>query len=241
MTHSGISEILTGKRPALDHDTKVVINMIFARFHHIYTHRFESAYGDETTLNQAKREWALSLAGTDPRLVELALERCKKEHAWPPTIAEFLKLLAPLPQDIGLPALDVAYAEACRQSYQPDRHTWSHICVQLAAQGVGYFTLRSQPEKNTKPAFAREYQKLVEQLVRGETIEVKKTITLPEPDFSAEEALVTQLVDAGVNQAVANNMAYYQQKPAYSDVRKRYRDRAQLQLKTLNIDFDLPD
>lgn len=238
---SETSAILTGNRPTLDHDTKVLINMIFARFHHIYTHRFESAYRDETTLNQAKREWAMTLAGVSSELIEYALERCKTEHAWPPTIAEFMKLLQPSPESIGLPDTAAAYLEACRNSYQSQGRQWSHLCVKLAALDVSYFSLRSEAERVTRPAFEKAYLKLVKRLIDGETLEEKETLSLPEPDLSQSEKLTAQLQAAGIDAVQAATLAYYMDKPAGSEVRERYRKRAQAQLAELNIKLHLPD
>ncbi len=239
--HSEISRTLTGKSQPIDHDTKVLINMIFARFHHIYTHRFESAYADETTLNQAKREWALSLAGIAPQLIEHALERCKKEHAWPPTIAEFLKLAQPAPESIGLPALNDAYLEACHKSNAPENHQWSHLCVHLAAKNTGYFLLRSEPEKFSRPAFEKQYLDLVNRLMMGESLHLPEVEALPEPDFSEEESLVASLVGNGLAQADAQNAAYYMGKPKGSDVRARYRKHAAELLDTKGIRYELPE
>ncbi len=239
-TPSEISRTLTGNRATLDHDTKVLINMIFARFHHIYTHRFESAYGDETTLNQAKREWALSLAGIPANLVEMALERCKREHAWPPTIAEFLKLVQPAPESLGLPDVASAYQEACRHSHHPSDHHWSHPCVQIAARDVGYFNLRSESERVSRPAFQKAYLSLIERLAAGETFTIEQPMALPEPDFGAEDALVEQLTSHGVAPIQAQQIAYYLEKPKGSSVRERYRRHASQQLKSLNVDIELP-
>ena len=215
--------------------------MIFARFHHIYTHRFESAYRDETTLNQAKREWALSLAGLSANLIELALERCKREHAWPPTIAEFLKLVQPSPESLGLPSVGAAYVEACQNAHHPAQHEWSHICVHLAAQNTGYFMLRSDPERLTRPAFEKEYLKLIERLANGETLSLKQPMALPEPDLKPEAELTAQLLELGLSEQQATSLAYYLEKPAGSTVRERYRRRAQTQLDDLKVDFQLPE
>ena len=216
--------------------------MIFARFHHIYTHRFESAYADENTLNQAKREWALSLADTSPMLIEHALERCKKEHAWPPTIAEFLKLAQPDPESIGLPATNAAYMEAARKSNAPDEHQWSHLCVQLAALNTGYFVLRSEPEARSRPVFTKAYLALIKRLLAGETLAMPAHKDyLPEPDNSAELKLVEQLTTKGMSLASAQNAAYYLTKPPGSAVRGRYRKQALALLASQSLVVDLPD
>jgi hypothetical protein len=238
---SEISRTLTGSKPSLDHETKVLINMIFARFHHIYTHRFESAYRDETTLNQAKREWALSLAGMSANLIELALERCKREHAWPPTIAEFLKLARPTPESLGLPSTDDAYLEACQHSHHASEHEWTHICVQLAARDVGYFTLRSESERFTRPLFEKAYLHLLERLANGETLEVPQPAkALPQPDFKEEALFLEKLNNLDVEPSKAAKLAYYLEKPRGTDLRARYRKHAMELAKGLNLGIDFP-
>lgn len=226
----------------MNDDTKELINMIFARFHHIYTHRFESAYRDETMLNQAKREWALSLQGIAANQMEHALEACKLKHAWPPTIAEFLALVEPEPEILGLPTLAAAYQEACQHCHQPAGHSWSHLCVQLAAQQTGYRLLQLEPERVSQPRFASSYKALMARLMRGETVEVEA----PEPpladyDDQAERDLVDQLTGQKVSPSLAAQVSYYLEKPIGSDVRKHYRQRAMELLRGGGFAVSLPE
>lgn len=215
--------------------------MIFARFHHIYTHRFESAYGDESTLNMAKREWAMSLLGTSTEQIEFALERCKREYAWPPTIAEFLKLLEPNPEDLGLPSVELAYQEACLHAHDPLQHTWSHPCVQLAARDTGYFKLRNDAERTTKPIFKATYELLCKRLLAGEAFTLPTPQDLPEPDYLAQEAqLVSELTEKGIDATQAQALAYFLSKPKHSDIRSRYRERARKALAELKVSVELP-
>lgn len=216
--------------------------MIFARMQLIYTHRFESAYGDEETLTQAKREWAYSLAGTSQQRVEYALERCKLELAWPPTIAEFVRYLKPEPQALGLPSTRDAYLEACQNSHAPLQTHWQHPAVQLAARETGYFKLRSEPERHSWPAFEAAYLELVERLAAGEEIELETAeAALPSPDLDAEQQLVERLVAAGAAERDAYQLAYYLEKPAGSEVRARYRRHSLERLRELDVSIDLPD
>lgn len=216
--------------------------MIFARMQLIYTHRFESAYGDEQTLTQAKREWAYSLAGVEQSRIEYALEKCKLELAWPPTIAEFVRYLTPDPQALGLPSVRDAYLEACQHSHAPAQRHWSHPAVQWAARETGYFKLRSEQERYSWPAFEGVYRNLVERLADGEEIEFDtEERALPAPDFSAEDRLVEQLKAAGASEADAYQLAYYLEKPVGSELRARYRQHSQERLAALELKVDLPE
>ncbi|WP_108126063.1 replication protein P [Saccharospirillum mangrovi] len=216
--------------------------MIFARMQLIYTHRFESAYGDEETLTQAKREWAYSLAGVEQARIEYALERCKLELAWPPTIAEFVRYLTPDPQALGLPSTRDAYLEACQNSHAPSQTRWQHPAVQWAARETGYFKLRSEPERHSWPAFESVYRNLIERLADGEEIDFEaQEVALPAPDFSAEDRLIEQLKKAGASDGDAYQLAYYLEKPAGSELRARYRQRSQERLAALQLSVELPD
>lgn len=218
--------------------------MVFARFHHIYTHRFESAYGDESTLNLAKREWAMTLAGTPTSVIEMALERCKREFAWPPTIAEFLKLCQPDPESLGLPPVNKAYQEASQNSHRWAQHHWSHDIVLMAARNTGFRLLRSEPERTSRPLFEKHYRALIERIAGGETIEVAEFAELPAPEIRPEEmdmGLIATLEKAGVPNGEALRLAYYQEKPKGSPVRAQYRRRSQQWLTDNNIDIELPN
>lgn len=216
--------------------------MIFARMQLIYTHRFESAYGDEETLTQAKREWAYSLAGVPKERIEYALERCKLELAWPPTIAEFVRYLTPDPQALGLPATRDAYLEACQNSHAPSQSRWQHAAVQWAARETGYFKLRSESERHSWPAFEATYLDLVERLANGEEVAFEREeVALPSPDLTAEQDLVDQLKAAGASEGDAYQLAYYLEKPAGSDLRARYRQRSQARLDALKLAVPLPE
>lgn len=213
--------------------------MIFARLQLIYTHRFESAYGDETTLTQAKREWAFSLADASREQIEYALERCKLELAWPPTIAEFVRYLEPEPEHLGLPAAREAYLEACQKSHAPLQAEWSHAAVHLAARKTGHFQLRSEPERSTWPPFKTAYKDLVSRVAQGEELKVDLPLALPEPDLGSEERLVEQLLEAGIAARDAYQLAYYLEKPVGSAVRARYRQHSIERLEELNLKTEL--
>ena len=97
MTHSQTFTTQTGspqqdtQREEAQQQTRVLVNMLFARFKAIYTHKFASAYSNPDEVKLAKREWAVVLKGFQEPLLAYAVERTKEVYAWPPTISEFLK------------------------------------------------------------------------------------------------------------------------------------------------------
>ena len=74
-------------------ETKALVNMLFARFMAIYGHKFKSCFETQDEIRIAKREWALSLRGYGERELVSAIDHCKEQLAWMPTISEFLKIL----------------------------------------------------------------------------------------------------------------------------------------------------
>lgn len=192
-------------------------------------------------LTEAKREWAISISGIDEQRIVIALERCKIEHAWPPTIAEFFVLLEPRPEDYGLPNIAAAYAEAVQVAHSPINHRWSNPAVQIAAQSVSYFTLRSESEKNSRALFKKSYLNVIERLINGETLTIKSPKALIEPDHSAARALAERLKQKGIDAHIADQASYYLEKPEGTDVRKRYREHSEQRLNALGFNEKLPE
>ncbi|MFB2628044.1 replication protein P, partial [Shewanella xiamenensis] len=85
-----------------------------------------------------KAEWLKTLAVQGIRSreqVQLGINRARREQGdrqfWP-TPRQFSLWCQPTACDLGLPAVDAAYAEAKRHYHRPDRHEWSHDVVRLA-------------------------------------------------------------------------------------------------------------
>ena len=108
--------------------------MLFARFKAIYTHKFASAYSTTDEVKLAKREWAIALKGFQEPLLAYAVERTKEVHSWPPTIADFLKLINTAYKAYGLVDPRSAYLEACACRTDPLQYKWSHPAVFLPVQ-----------------------------------------------------------------------------------------------------------
>ena len=153
--------------------------MLFARFQHIYTHKFESAYADTQTANMAKKEWALSLTGFSQQQIEYAIEQCKDQFAWPPSISEFKALMLNESSPQGLPSVRNAYVQACRGADHPGTFQWSHELVYLAAKQTDFFLLRSESEARVLPIFERHYQQLCQRWQAGEDIDIPIVPALP--------------------------------------------------------------
>lgn len=240
--NSATSETSTGSR-AFDHDVKIMVNMLFARLHHIYTHKFESAYGDEDTMKYAKREWAMVLADFPLRAVELTIDAIRVRYAWPPTIAEFLATLSEVAKPADLPEARDAYQQACFVGNSPLTQYWSHPAVYHAARQTGFFRLRTEPEQQVWPIFQQHYQTLTLRLCKGESLEIPEAPALPPPaDTGPPFDLEAFCTHHKVTPTQVGHLFHFLELPYGSQVRATFRARALNGLQALAVPTDdLPE
>jgi len=187
---SWISTTQTGESQPLDDHTKLMVNMVFARFKAAYGHRFESTYGDGSSLNIAKREWGYCIKGYSESQLAKALHACKLKHPWPPAISEFVILLKPDPQELGLPSTRLAYTEACRCRQDPKTFPWSHAIIYHAVCNTGLWKIQNSQEKDVLPVFESEYHHLLKRFMDGEAFSIPDRIEIE------DQSATTQLLDA---------------------------------------------
>lgn len=229
-----------GSGPALSIEIKALVNMIFARFMAIYGHKFKSCFETQDEIRIAKREWALSLQGyREPELVA-AVDLCKQQYAWMPTIAEFLQVLRELTGDSGLPSVQQAYQEAGRYADAPSQHHWSHPAVYHAGKLTGWFRLRTETDLRVMPDFRQQYERVCQRVRAGETLEVPSHQALPDHQDQSLFAFIQQWGEQHqLAPEVASKWLFYLTKPKGSQVRERFRKQAQEQATEQGI--TLPD
>lgn len=220
-----------------------MVNMLFARFHHIYTHKFESAYADDDTLKHAKREWATALQDFPLAAIEKTIDAVRLRHAWPPTIAEFLATLSEEARPDDLPEARDAYQEACIHAGRPLQHHWRHPAVYHAASRTGFFRLRSETEQQVWPDFRRYYQELALSLCKGHELSEPRQPSLPPPTDTGPALDVTAWCErhAADPKAVAH-LFHYMELPRGSQIRHNFRQRALAALQAQQLPVaDLPE
>ncbi|MDL4861423.1 replication protein P [Halomonas elongata] len=157
----------------------VLVNRIFSRLEAIFPRTFSSAFATGDQVKLSKRELAMELAQWTAlptrQVIERAMSDLKRSgNTWPPTIPVLIDLLAPIPEDFGMPAVADAWAEACSHAHEPRRHRWSHEVVRLAGNAVGWWDLTHTTAQSQWPRlekrFSREYQALVNRVMSGEDI-----------------------------------------------------------------------
>ena len=65
------------------------VDSIFKKMHGIYLNKWTSQFHSESDVDIARGEWAEGLAGMTGDQIKLALDKCRKEFVWAPSIAEF--------------------------------------------------------------------------------------------------------------------------------------------------------
>lgn len=210
--------------------------MVFARLRAIYGSKFEQTFGNsEEAMIRTKREWALALAPFEPPAVEKALEHCKRNLAWPPSIAEFLKLLE---ISSGLPSARSAYEEACKCRNEPASFRWSHPVIYHTASEVGFWRLQTETEFRTWPDFDAAWQRNMSRYRAGESFSIPEPApALPDNrSLSAYEQIEAIITEHGIPDELGyKHLGYLLQSTG------RYRDqlREQAQAALLQAGFDL--
>ena len=216
--------------------------MLFARFKAIYTHKFASAYSTTDEVKLAKREWAIALKGYQEPLLAYAVERTKEEYSWPPTIADFLKLINTAYKAYGLPDPRAAYLEACACRTDPLQYKWTHPAVFFAGSEAGWYKLKSEEERMTWPLFEQSYLKIVDKVIAGERLVIPKVIMIEDKQTLGVKDLVAKIAnDLRVEEDLIAPLLYYTQKTHGSGVRARYREMSQKKLLEMGYKDTLPD
>ncbi|MCW9050767.1 MAG: replication protein P [Motiliproteus sp.] len=230
-----------GKQDLINAETKTLVNMIFARFMTIYGHKFKSTFENENEIRIAKREWALSLRDYSEQELVHAVNRCKEEFVWMPTVSEFLSVLKKGFEDYGLPTSRQAYEEVCMHADHPRKHTWSHPAVYFAGRETDWFRLRSEEKSQVFTDFKFNYRKLCQRVLAGEDLQVPMAKGLPDKSSNTQADLIkTWGEENQVTPEQAATLLFYLQKPKDSSVRAHFKARSEQLLKEWGVKAQLP-
>lgn len=159
--------------------TLALVNQVFTRLEAIFPRTWASAFPSADLLNLARRELAQELARWPAlptrQMVERAMSNLKQAGStWPPTIPVLVSMLAPTPEDFGMPTTGEAWREALAHAHEPRSHRWSHEAVRMAGQSTGWWDLTHTTAQSQWPRlekrFAKHYQALVNRVMAGEDI-----------------------------------------------------------------------
>ncbi|EAQ63801.1 hypothetical protein MED121_05423 [Marinomonas sp. MED121] len=241
-TQTGNSEQNQQAKEEAQQQTRVLVNMLFARFKAVYTHKFASAYANPDEVKLAKREWAIAIKGFKEPLLAYAVERSKETYAWPPTIAEFLQLIAKAYSAYGLNDPRSAYLEACQCRVNPLEFSWSHPAVYHAGATTGWYSLKSDEEAKTWPAFEKNYSEVVDLIVQGQVFEVPSVPLIENQQEDITSKLIPELIEkTGLPEGDIACLLYYLKKTKGTQIRARYRAKSQADLEQKGFDISLPE
>ncbi|MEL0611616.1 MULTISPECIES: replication protein P [Marinomonas] len=230
------------QRDEAQQQTRVLVNMLFARFKAIYTHKFASAYSNPDEVKLAKREWAVALKGFQEPLLAYAVERTKEVYAWPPTISEFLKLINTAYKAYGLLDPRSAYLEACACRSDPLLYAWSHPAVYFAGSQTGWYKLKSEEERVSWPLYEENYIKVVDRVISGERLIIPRVAMIENKHSEGIDVLISDIAKAlKLPEEEVAPVLYYTQKTLGTGIRQRYRLIAQEKLKLMGYNGILPE
>jgi hypothetical protein len=152
-----------------------VIAHLWERMAMLYGHRWASSYGetDDGT-------WLRGLVGLTREQIGVGISRAiQSGEAWPPTLPQFRAWCEPTAADLGIPAFEDAYREACVGLRPHTDHTWSHPVVYHAAHSVGRYEFLHLNDDTLRRMFRRAYDVMVTRAKRGEALDIPVPKTLP--------------------------------------------------------------
>jgi len=225
-----------------EQQTRVLVNMLFARFKAIYTHKFASAYSNPDEVKLAKREWAIALKGFQEPLLAYAVERTKEVYAWPPTISEFLKLISTAYKAYGLADPRTAYLEACACRIDPLTYKWSHPAVFFAGSKVGWYKIKSEEERVSWPLFEQSYLETVDKVIAGERLTVPKVVMIEDKHTLSVKDLTSKIAaELSIEEDEIAPLLYYTQKTHGTGIRARYREISLKKLLEMGYKGSIPE
>lgn len=187
----------------MSHGVKIAMTQLWLRMSEIYGAQFANQYGEVG--GEAFQTWCLGLRDMTEAMIKRGFTRLlARESAFVPNLNEFRTLCLPNPEDLGLPAVEIAYREACNNGHRVLGANWSHPAVYHAGKAVGWFELRSEPDSRTRPRFKTAYAAICQRVMAGEAF------TLPEPDATRLEhhtqgkAVTTEQSKQAARQALAS-------------------------------------
>jgi len=120
-------------------------------------------------------------------------------------------MLAPTPEDFGMPTTGEAWHEACSNAHAPGQHHWSHEAVRMAGQSVGWWDLTHTTAQSVWPRlekrFAKHYGALVNRVMAGEDLAPRQLLE-HEGNRTPAELAERASRDAGARQAEAAGLPH---------------------------------
>ena len=158
-----------------------VINDLFVFLKTQYS-SFKNNYKTLPEVDAAKREWSKTLIEngvTSQEQIFIGKIAVRKQGGeWAPGPSDFCKMC--IPQDLGIPEVTQAYYEAANAASHVKTHKWSHGIVYATGKQVGWFALKTEEAKKTKPEFIRIYKDMTSRMRMGEVFTAPEQVKTTE-------------------------------------------------------------
>ncbi len=150
---------------------KISMTQLWLRMSEIYGAQFANQYGEVG--GESFQTWCLGLRDMTEGMIKKGFVKLlKRESQFVPNLGEFRKLCMTTPEEFGLPSTEAAYLEACNNGHRVLHAKWTHPAVYYAGKNTGWFELRSETSKVTRPRFKAEYEALCDRVMNGEVLEL---------------------------------------------------------------------
>jgi hypothetical protein len=156
------------------------INQLFVELELAYHNQFHKAYAQKGSELVAKKYWATCLEEYSPEVILHAARHVVRSSEFMPTVATIIAACENSLPLFGLPPAHAAYVEACCAPEPKALQQWSHPAVYFAAQATGWRELASETKDTIYPAFEYNYHQLCQRVLRGEQLDLKIAVALPE-------------------------------------------------------------
>jgi hypothetical protein len=167
----------------LNRETAVVINGLFRQLRAIFP-AWKQAWPDMPAYKAAKKEWLQAfleagLCSLDQLQFGLMGAR-QSGRDFIPAPGVFIAWCTPTAEMLGLPTLEAAHREACRNAHpcMAGRGKWSHDAVWHTAKECGFENLNKLQVPLSLKLFERNYAITVRRLVEGLPLQ-KMPLALP--------------------------------------------------------------
>lgn len=170
-------------RAELDRQTALVINDLFRDLRAICS-GWRQAWPDKNAYRASKQQWlqAFFEAGINrPEQLQFGLMRARQLGSpFIPAPGAFIEWCQPSPEMLGLPPLDAAFRESCRNAHpsMAGRAEWSHDAVWHAAKECGFENLNQLSRDLSAKLFERNYAIATRRLAAGQPL-LKMPLALP--------------------------------------------------------------
>lgn len=156
----------------IDAGTVQVINSLFRELVAIFP-AWKQAWPDDAAIGAAKATWIKAFMAENINRIEqirFGIEQCRKLGSdFAPSVGKFIKLCEPTPEMLGIPSLEKAFREACRNAHpsMAGQGKWSHQAVWHTAKECGFEALNRLESSLAMKLFERNYVITVRRMIEG--------------------------------------------------------------------------